>query len=219
MLTTITLLLTHLTLVLSQGAGTEQTETHPRLSWKKCTAKNSCQTVQGEVVVDANWRWLHIADGYTNCYEGNEWNETACPNNAECSKNCVLDGADYQGTYGIQTSGDQLTMKFVTEHEYGTNIGSRVYLMESESQYVGFDLLGNEITFDVDVHDLPCGLNGAVYLVNMDLDGGTGRFPNNKAGAKYGTGYCDSQCPRDLKFISGEVSFVLTCLVTPKHPP
>lgn len=27
----------------------------------------------------------------------------------------------------------------------------------------------------------------------MDADGGMARFPTNKAGAKYGTGYCDSQ--------------------------
>jgi len=38
----------------------------------------------------------------------------------------------------------------------------------------------------------------------MDADGGIARFPTNKAGAKYGTGYCDSQCPRDLKFIDGQ---------------
>jgi cellulose 1,4-beta-cellobiosidase len=37
----------------------------------------------------------------------------------------------------------------------------------------------------------------------MDADGGMAKFPTNKAGAKYGTGYCDSQCPRDLKFIQG----------------
>jgi cellulose 1,4-beta-cellobiosidase len=41
--------------------------------------------------------------------------------------------------------------------------------------------------------------------VEMDADGGVGRFPNNKAGAKYGTGYCDAQCARDIKFINGEV--------------
>lgn len=40
----------------------------------------------------------------------------------------------------------------------------------------------------------------------MDADGGMSKYPNNKAGAKYGTGYCDSQCPRDLKFINGLVS-------------
>jgi len=38
----------------------------------------------------------------------------------------------------------------------------------------------------------------------MDQDGGLSKFPGNKAGAKYGTGYCDAQCPRDLKFINGE---------------
>ena len=39
----------------------------------------------------------------------------------------------------------------------------------------------------------------------MDEDGGLSKYSGNKAGAKYGTGYCDAQCPRDLKFINGEV--------------
>lgn len=30
--------------------------------------------------------------------------------------------------------------------------------------------------------------------------------PTNKAGAKYGTGYCDSQCPKDVKFINGQAN-------------
>lgn len=42
----------------------------------------------------------------------------------------------------------------------------------------------------------------------MDADGGEAKYSGNKAGAKYGTGYCDSQCPRDLKFINGEVSII-----------
>ncbi|KAG6851796.1 hypothetical protein C0991_005905, partial [Blastosporella zonata] len=32
------------------------------------------------------------------------------------------------------------------------------------------------------------------------------KYPTNKAGAKYGTGYCDSQCPQDLKFIAGKAN-------------
>ena len=39
-------------------------------------------------------------------------------------------------------------------------------------------------------------------------DGGTKKFPTNKAGAKYGTGYCDAQCPHDLKWISGEANMI-----------
>ncbi|KAG6878613.1 hypothetical protein C0995_007523, partial [Termitomyces sp. Mi166 len=40
----------------------------------------------------------------------------------------------------------------------------------------------------------------------MEADGGMAEHSTNKAGAKYGTGYCDSQCPRDLKFIDGEAN-------------
>ncbi|KAL1855301.1 Exoglucanase 1 [Diaporthe australafricana] len=75
--------------------------------------------------------------------------------------------------------------------------------MASETEYQMFELLGNEFTFDVDVSNLPCGLNGALYFVSMDSDGGLSKYSGNKAGAKYGTGYCDSQCPRDIKFIDG----------------
>jgi len=42
----------------------------------------------------------------------------------------------------------------------------------------------------------------------MDADGGLSKYPGNKAGAKYGTGYCDAQCPRDMKFINGEANAV-----------
>ena len=63
-----------------------------------------------------------------------------------------------------------------------------------------------EFTFDIDVSRLPCGLNGAIYFAEMDADGGMSKYLGNKAGAKYGTGYCDAQCPHDLKFINGEAN-------------
>lgn len=78
-------------------------------------------------------------------------------------------------------------------------------MADDDESYQTFNLLNNEFTFDVDASKLPCGLNGAVYFVAMDADGGVAKYSANKAGAKYGTGYCDSQCPRDLKFINGQV--------------
>jgi cellulose 1,4-beta-cellobiosidase len=78
-------------------------------------------------------------------------------------------------------------LKYVTKGTYSTNIGSRTYLMESDTKYQMFNLVGKEFTFDVDVSKLPCGLNGALYFVEMAADGGIGKG-NNKAGAKYGTG-------------------------------
>ena len=57
---------------------------------------------------------------------------------------------------------------------------------------------------------MPCGLNGAVYFVEMDADGGSAQAAEkggaNAAGAKYGTGYCDAQCPHDLKFMEGKAN-------------
>jgi cellulose 1,4-beta-cellobiosidase len=79
--------------------------------------------------------------------------------------------------------------------------------MADDETYETFDLINNEFTFDVDVSNLPCGLNGALYFTSMDADGGLSKYEGNTAGAKYGTGYCDSQCPRDIKFINGVVRF------------
>ncbi|KAL2797073.1 glycoside hydrolase [Aspergillus keveii] len=190
-----------LSAVQAQKVGTQQAEVHPSLTWQECT-DSGCSTVDGEIVIDSNWRWLHNVGGYTNCYTGNDWDRTLCPDNEACAENCALDGANYASTYGITTSGNSLRLNFVTQSQQ-KNIGSRVYLMDDEDTYTMFHLLNREFTFDVDVSELPCGLNGAVYFVNMDADGGMSRFPTNEAGAKYGTGYCDSQCPRDLKFING----------------
>lgn len=106
----------------------------------------------------------------------------------------------------MTSSGSSLKLGFVTHGPYSTNIGSRLYLLDSETEYHLFKLKNREFTFDVDVSNLPCGLNGALYFVEMDADGGMSKYPGNKAGAKYGTGYCDAQCPHDLKFINGEAN-------------
>merc|ERR1719230_812675 len=71
-----------------------------------------------------------------------------------------------------------------------------------------FNMKNKEFAFDVDVSKLSCGLNGALYFVAMDQDGGMSKYPGNKAGAKYGTGYCDAQCPHDIKFINGEANLI-----------
>ncbi|KAH8830310.1 glycoside hydrolase [Flagelloscypha sp. PMI_526] len=199
---------TLLAVVQGQQVGTLTAETHPTLSVSECTAGGSCTTQQRSVTLDSNWRWLHSTANSTNCYTGNEWDATLCPDATTCATNCALDGADYSGTYGITTSGNALTLTFVTNGPYSTNIGSRVYLLEDESNYQMFDLNNKEFTFDVDMSGLPCGLNGALYFVQMDQDGGLSKYSSNKAGAKYGTGYCDTQCPHDIKFINGAANVV-----------
>jgi cellulose 1,4-beta-cellobiosidase len=195
-----------LALARAQKAGTQTPETHPKLSWSKCSSGGSCTSQSGEVVIDANWRWLHTSSGTTNCYEGNKWT-SACSSESDCTSKCQLEGADYSGTYGASTSGNALTLQFVKEHAYGKNIGSRLYLMQSTDQYQTFTLKGNELAFDVDLSTIECGLNAALYFVAMDADGGKKRYSTNTAGAKYGTGYCDAQCARDLKYVGGKANY------------
>ncbi|KAF7972776.1 hypothetical protein HWV62_17042 [Athelia sp. TMB] len=145
--------------------------------------------------------------GSTDCFIGNTWDFAICPDPLTCAVNCALDGADYSGTYGVTTSGNAITLDFITTSTQ-TNVGSRLYLMANNTQYKIFKPLNQQISFDVDVSKLPCGLNGAVYFSEMSADGGLSAYPTNKAGAEYGTGYCDSQCPRDIKFIDGRANLL-----------
>jgi cellulose 1,4-beta-cellobiosidase len=46
--------------------------------------------------------------------------------------------------------------------------------MNSSSTYQMFKLKNKEFTFTVDVSNMPCGLNGALYFVEMPEDGGSG---------------------------------------------
>ncbi|KAJ1461989.1 glycosyl hydrolase family 7-domain-containing protein [Pelagophyceae sp. CCMP2097] len=183
-----------------QQVGSLVPESHPPLTIELCAATGTCTVAARSIVLDANWRWTNV-DG-VNCYTGNGWDAVLCPDGETCAAQCALEGADYQGTYGIATSGDELTLDFVTEHEYGTNVGSRVYLMDGD-KYMLFKLKNKEFSMTIDDSHLGCGLNGAVYFVSMPEDGGSAAFPNNAAGADYGTGYCDAQCPHDVKFIDG----------------
>ncbi|KFH44057.1 Exoglucanase-like protein [Hapsidospora chrysogenum ATCC 11550] len=195
-----------LSVATAQKVGSETAESHPSFTWTKCTGPGACETIDTEVVIDSNWRWTHGVDSMENCYDGNDWTDV-CSSNDDCAENCVIEGADYEGTYGASTSGDALTLKFVTEHEYGKNVGSRLYLLEDPDTYQMFDLIGNEFTFDVDLSTVACGMNSALYFVAMEPDGGMSSYPANEAGAHYGTGYCDAQCARDLKWIGGQGNF------------
>lgn len=161
------------------------------------------KTLQTSLVLDSNWRWVHNKGGYTNCYD-QSWNTQFCPDPVTCSLNCQLEGVelkDYKDIYGVTTSGNSATLRYVT----GSNVGSRLYVLdEDKKKYKGFNLVNRELVYDIDMSQVPCGLNSAIYSVEMPLDGGLNDL--NKAGAPYGTGYGDAQSPTDIKYINGFVN-------------
>ncbi|KAH6841048.1 glycoside hydrolase [Chaetomium sp. MPI-CAGE-AT-0009] len=193
-------------LTAAQQVGHEQNETHPRLQWSSCAADGGCEKVDGEVTIDADFRWLHKVDTYTNCYDGNMWNHRVCDSVENCTTTCALEGADYSRVYGVKTANNTLSQRLRTNFDFAYNVGSRLYLMESQHRYQTFTLRDNELAFDVDLSTVECGINSALYFVPMDPDGGMARYATNAAGAEYGTGYCDASCPRSLRFVGGKAN-------------
>ncbi|KAK0621815.1 endoglucanase EG-1 precursor [Bombardia bombarda] len=188
----------------AQQIGKATPEVHPLLPTWECTLAGGCVEKSTSLVLDSEYRWTHTAEG-TNC-KANGLNPTICPDAKTCSSACVLEGANYT-TSGISTNGSELTLHlFVntsTSSSSPTLASPRVYLLANDSTYDMFSLLGKEFTFDVDVSHLPCGTNGALYFSEMSPTGGQSTL--NPAGAAYGTGYCDAQCPTPA-FINGEAN-------------
>lgn len=48
-----------LALVSAQQIGINTPEVHPPLLWQECTTSGGCTSVNGSVVLDANYRWTH----------------------------------------------------------------------------------------------------------------------------------------------------------------
>lgn len=198
--------LTAFSLACAQQAGKQKTNYHMPISLEECSASGCTTNAASKLTLDANWRWTHSAGGSDNCYTGNQWDATLCPDGATCAKNCALGAVpsdEWSGTLGVKQATNGVTLDFVTQGPYSKNVGSRLYVMEGD-EYKMFSMLNKEISFDVDMSNMPCGLNGAIYFVEMDKSGNMGG--NNAAGAPYGTGYCDGQCARDIKFVKGEAN-------------
>ena len=171
-------------------------DTHPKLTTYQCTTKGGCVSKDTSVVIDWNYHWFHTADWNSCLTSAGAINSTLCPDQATCAQNCFIQGNSNYTASGVTTAGDTLTMYQYTRNAetgaYG-NASPRLYLINTEGNYEMLQLNGKELTFTVDLSQLPCGENGALYLGEMDKTGGRTQY--NKGGAEYGSGYCDAQCP------------------------
>lgn len=87
---------------------------------------------------------------------------------------------------GITVNGDTVSVRFKT----GNRVGSRSYLLDdAQKSYVIFKLVNAELSLDIDLSEIPCGMNAAIYTAELPADG---IAPTHEAGAKYGGGYCDA---------------------------
>jgi hypothetical protein len=179
-------------------------EVHPKLTTWKCTKRGGCKAQNTAIVTDSAAHPIHQKNNSTlGCGSwGNGPDPTACPTKEACAKNCIIEGISDYSTVGVFTKGADLRLDMY--NPAGNFVSPRVYLLsKDEKNYEMLQLTGNELTFDVDMSKLPCGMNGALYLSEMRADGGRSKL--NPKGAAYGTGYCDAQC-FVTPWINGEVS-------------
>lgn len=172
----------------------DQADQHPALTVYQCTSADGCVAKDRSVVIDWNYHWFHTAD-WLSCTTNTGVNATLCPDEATCAENCFVQGDSNYTNNGVSTSGDTLTMYQYTINDDGEvqNASPRLYLLGDDGDYEMLQLLGQELTFTVDLSTLPCGENGALYLGEMDKTGGRSEY--NTGGANFGSGYCDAQCP------------------------
>ena len=152
-------LLTHLADAQQPGVYTPS-DGNPTITLKECTLAGGCTSRQAKLTLDANWRWIHSISGSSNCYTGNQWSSQFCSDPNECAKNCVVEGvssAKYRSTYGIEQVQDGVRLNFLTKHQYGQSVGSRLYVMDegsNDDKYKLFFLKNREFSFDVDVSQI-----------------------------------------------------------------
>ncbi|KAL9048265.1 MAG: hypothetical protein Q9162_007801 [Coniocarpon cinnabarinum] len=173
-------LLAALPFIAAQRAGTP--DAHPQLTTQKCTKSGGCVNQQTTIVLDSGTHTLGNANSGANC--------AGCSTAQACADACALQGITDYASHGVTTSGNSMHLQ---QYLNGRSVSPRVYLLDPDGQnYSLLKLLNQEVSFDVDVSNAPCGMNGALYLSEMEADGG--RSTLNPAGAAYGTGYCDAQC-------------------------
>ncbi|KAF2846584.1 glycoside hydrolase family 7 protein [Plenodomus tracheiphilus IPT5] len=179
-------------LTLAQTPGHTK-ENHPPLLTYKCTKAGGCKPLNTAVVLDSSMHSIHQKkNASSSCGNGGTGVDPAvCPDEKTCAANCIIEGIKDYGAYGVKTQGENLQLDMLKAD--GSSASPRIYLLaEDGKNYEMLKLTGKEFSFDVDVSKLPCGMNGALYLSEMEADGG--RQALNPAGAAYGTGYCDAQC-------------------------
>lgn len=192
--TVIISLLLRLSVVVAQTPD-NTTDAHPKLTTYKCTTDGGCIAQTSALVLDSSQHTIYQrSDPSQNCGDyGAAPNVTVCPDQETCQQNCAIAGIPDYTSRGVYTNGSDMTLIMLGEN--GTENSPRVYLMnEAEDAYEVLQLTGQEFTFDVDMAKLPCGMNSALYLVEMEGKGGQDSSDLSVAGAPFGTGYCDAQC-------------------------
>jgi len=142
-------------------------EVHPKLPTQLCTTRHGCVTQQTSVVLDALTHSIQNIKTGASCENSTGFpDQTICPNAQACGRNCAIQGINDYSQHGVTVSGNSMTLhQYLNINGTETSVSPRVYLLAPGGQnYDLLKLLNQEFTFTVDVSNLPCGMNGALYV-------------------------------------------------------
>ena len=126
-----------------------------------------------------------------NCYDNNEWDKSACPDVATCSKNCAIEGiaADKYNEPMVHTDGEE-----------STGLLTRPAMRVAVSTYSTTPLrIRASTSITVSLHSTstsqpPMRCQWRRLLCSNGCRWRQEAFAGkNEAGAEYGTGYCDAR--------------------------
>ncbi|KAI4148211.1 MAG: hypothetical protein LQ340_005177 [Diploschistes diacapsis] len=128
---------------------------------------------------------LHDKNGHDNCQVNGGWTWTLCLDGGTCAENCTVESPDYS-SYGINVHGSAITLNLYTNN--GTSLASpHAYLLANDMTCDVFTPLNREITYNVDLTQVLCGINGALYFSKMPADGGYNACRDAVRGRAIGT--------------------------------
>jgi cellulase len=187
------------------------TEAHPKLVTYRCTVEGGCSESTNYLVLDSLAHNVHQINSTESCGSwGSAPNATVCPTEEACAQNCIQEALTDYASQGVTTDGASLRMQMIVNN---ASVSPRIYLLdETEEKYEMVQFTGAEFSFDVDSTKLPCGMNSALYLSEMEAEGGKSDL--NQGGAARGTGYCDAQC-YTTPFINGVVCLPYSAFLYP----
>lgn len=192
-------------------------EVHPPFAWHNCV-QEPCKKYFGAIVLDSTLR-------ETNCCAGRfdikDLHRTHCKNKDKdtCPVDCCIEGADYRA-HGISTDGTSLKLDLGATAPHVPKDLIRVMPLKENERYENKPLVrrhDSEYTFDIDVRNVPPGYKARVSLNWMWPDGARSEKKGDKAGARYGTGYCDATCDKGQRFVEGRANY--DGWVPDKHDP
>ncbi|KAI9603502.1 hypothetical protein KEM48_001459 [Puccinia striiformis f. sp. tritici PST-130] len=152
-------------------------ESHPSLKVHVCGSDGLCSDKKMSITLDADIRPLQVLEGMESCIS----EEERAWNTTVCpnSQKC----SEQCSLGGVKYK----SVHGISTHDHGLHLKLFTHVFIRRRCFRG-----------------PCGVDAALYFTSMKADGGLSH--ENRAGAMYGTGYCDAQCPTSLRFIDGKAN-------------